>query len=257
MTPTFVLDGLISQILQTADSDAQNRLRGRRSPLLRSNVSGSTGACKPYFVAELVVFVWHGGGAVWDCWIRAVFDCGRVFRRLKTGLLAVADCGSVLAQETAQDMGLDQFLEAGETAGGLVAEGGLVSENIAIQCPTANQPLPAAMAWHARNTNAQHPTPNSQQPNLVGWKFLVGYWIFRPLKNLMEPAKSRGRTDLRPRNNVGANVPFHYREKSTAYPAGALPVAEPESAQSNHLLMVCHLRRRAESHLLHVKTRPR
>jgi len=50
--------------------------------------------------------------------MRAVFDCGRDFRRLKTALLAVADSGSALAQETAQDMGLDQFLEAGEAAGG-------------------------------------------------------------------------------------------------------------------------------------------
>jgi hypothetical protein len=53
------------------------------------------------------------------------------------------------------------------------------------------------MAWHARNTNTQQPTTNAQQPNLVGWKFLVGYWIFRPLKNLMETAKSRGPTELR------------------------------------------------------------
>jgi len=31
---------------------------------------------------------------------------------------------------------------------------------------------------------------------LVGWKFLVGYWIFSPPKNLMEPAKSRGPTEF-------------------------------------------------------------
>jgi hypothetical protein len=89
--PTFVLDDLISQKLQTADFDAQNRLRGRRSPLPMRNVGASMWACKSYFVAWLVVFVWHGGGAAWDCWMRAVFDCVRYFRRLKTGLLAVAD----------------------------------------------------------------------------------------------------------------------------------------------------------------------
>jgi hypothetical protein len=88
-----------------------------------SNVGGSTRACKTDFVAELVVFVSRGSGAAWDCWMRAVFDCVRYFRRLKTGLLAVADGGSAMAQETAQDMGLDQFLEVGEAAGGLVAEG--------------------------------------------------------------------------------------------------------------------------------------
>jgi hypothetical protein len=76
-------------------------------PRWKSNVGGSTGACKPYFVAGLVVCVWHGSGAVWDCWMRAVLDCGREFRCLKTGLLAVADGGSAMAQETAQDMGLD------------------------------------------------------------------------------------------------------------------------------------------------------
>jgi hypothetical protein len=154
--------------------DNQNRLSGRRSPLPMRNVGASMWACKPHFVAWLVVFVWHGGGAVWCCWMRAVFDCGRDFRRLKTGLLAVADGGSAMAQETAQDMGLDQFLEVGEAAGGLVAEGGLVSENIAIQCPTANQPSPAAMAWHARNTNAQQPTTNTQRPTANNQIWSVG-----------------------------------------------------------------------------------
>jgi hypothetical protein len=38
--------------------------------------------------------------------------------------------------------------------------------------------------------NVQQPTRNIQYPrqihkNLVGWKFLVGYWIFSPSKNLM------------------------------------------------------------------------
>jgi hypothetical protein len=49
---------------------------------------------------------------------------------LKTGLLAVADGGSAMAKETAQDMGLDQFLEAGEAAGGHhAAAGSLTSEH--------------------------------------------------------------------------------------------------------------------------------
>jgi NAD(P)H-dependent flavin oxidoreductase YrpB (nitropropane dioxygenase family) len=59
----------------------------------------------------------------------AVFECWRDFRCLKTGLLAVADGGSAMAQETAQDMGLDQFLEAGEAAGGHhAAAGGMTSD---------------------------------------------------------------------------------------------------------------------------------
>jgi hypothetical protein len=145
-------------------------------------------ACKPYFAALLVVFVSRGSGAAWCCWMLAFFDFGRVFRRLKTGLLAVADGGSAMAQETAQDMGLDQFQEAGEAAGGLVAEGVLTSD-------------------HA---------------------------IMLMLISL-----------------------FHYREKSTASPAGAQPVDRSESAQSSHLLTICHLLGRTASHLLHVKTRPR
>jgi hypothetical protein len=57
-----------------------------------------------------------------------------------------------------------------------------------------SQPAVACGYGVARKEH-QHPTTNAQQPNLVGWKFLVGYWIFRPLKNLMELAKSRGPTE--------------------------------------------------------------
>jgi hypothetical protein len=53
--------------------------------------------------------------------------------------------------------------------------------------------------------NVQQPTRNIQYPrqihkNLVGWKFLVGYWIFSPSKNLMSLRNHEA--PLKPENMV-------------------------------------------------------
>jgi hypothetical protein len=66
----------------------------------------------------------------------------------------------------------------------------LVSENN-VQQPTRRR----LRLWRGTARNIQY--PRQIHKNLVGWKFLVGYWIFSPPKNLMEPAKSRGPPEYR------------------------------------------------------------
>jgi hypothetical protein len=54
----------------------------------------------------------------------------------------------------------------------------LVSENN-VQQPTRRR----LRLWRGTARNIQY--PRQIHKNLVGWKFLVGYWIFSPSKNLM------------------------------------------------------------------------
>jgi hypothetical protein len=70
--------------------------------------------------------------------------------------------------------------------------------------------------------NVQQPTRNIQYPrqihkNLVGWKFLVGYWIFSPSKNLMSlrnheaPLKSDSTSGLRGQPSKRADADYRLR----------------------------------------------
>jgi hypothetical protein len=199
-----------------------------------SNVSGSTGACKPDFAACLVVFARHGSGTAWDCWMRAVCDCGRDFRCLKTGLLAVADGSSTPAQETAQDMGLDQILEAGEAAGGHhSAAGGLTADHaimlmlmsISSTARKVQRPLWGRCRWISR----------SSRRAAIFSRFAISLAARQVTCYMLRPDP----------------------DSVTASPVGALPVDKSEFAPSSHFLTICHLLGRAASHLLHVKTRPR